>query len=110
LGIVLAVAAREGKRTKRDLKTLFRPVGVLLGVMACCALAAGIVGWLLARNGVIALPGRIADAVPREKHAAYLADLWAHNASYLVGAVGGVVLAAWVWSRRELVEAEQRPS
>src|SRR5262245_58028888 len=30
LGILLAVAAREGKRPKRDVQTLFRPVLILL--------------------------------------------------------------------------------
>ena len=32
--------------------------------------------------------------------AAFLADLWAHSASYLVGFVGGIVLLVRVWRSR----------
>ena len=35
-------------------------------------------------------------ALPR--HARFLADLWAHSASYLVGFVGGIVVIVRVWA------------
>src|SRR5271170_2708400 len=47
LGLPLAVVARAGSRPKRSVGTLIRPVVSLLAVMAICALAAGITGWLL---------------------------------------------------------------
>jgi hypothetical protein len=79
---------------------LIRPIACLLAVMAVCAVIAGVLGWMLARAGAVYLLDPIAQAVPREKHAAYLADLWAHNASYGIGFVGGLVLSAWVWWSR----------
>src|SRR5881392_4146488 len=46
LGVPLAVAARAGSRPKRSLGSLVRPIIGLLAVMACCALIAGVAGWL----------------------------------------------------------------
>jgi hypothetical protein len=92
LGVPLAIAARFGSRPKRSMRSLVRPIASLLGVMAAFALVAGVTGWLLARNGVIFLVKRLAERIPPERHAAFLADGWAHSASYLVGFVGGIVL------------------
>ena len=55
LGVPLAFAARAGNRPKRDVASLLRPVVWLLAGMAACALIAGVVGWVLASNGTIAL-------------------------------------------------------
>lgn len=103
LGIPLAIAARAGKRPPRSARSLVRPVLVLLAIMALTALAAGIAGWLLARNGNVILVGRLAEEIPPGRHARFLADLWAHWASYLVGFFGGLVLVV-------LVRRSRRPS
>jgi hypothetical protein len=95
LGVALALAARAGKRPRRDARSLVCPLAVLLAVMA-----AGAVGGALAERGVVFLVGPLAERVPPERHAAFLADLWAHDASYLLGCVGGVVLAVRVWRLR----------
>jgi hypothetical protein len=100
LGVPLAIAARAGSRPKRTTGSLLKPLACLLGIAALCAIAAGLIGWLLARTGGVYLVGPLADEVPPEKHAAFLADLWAHSASYLVGGVGGVVLMVRVWRSR----------
>ncbi len=100
LGVPLATVARAGSRPKRSAGSLVRPLAWLLAVTAACALAAGVVGWLLARNGAVALVGPVARELPAERHVPFLADLWAHSASYLVGLVGGIVLMARVWRWR----------
>jgi mutator protein MutT len=100
VGLPLAFAARFGSRPKRSATSLLRPVAILLGVMAACAFVAGVLGFVLASSGRIELIGLIAHRVPREKHVWFLADFWAHNASYLSGFVGGVVLALHVWWSR----------
>jgi hypothetical protein len=70
--------------------------------MAMCALLAGIAGWWLARAGAVVLVGPIAHELPADRHVPFLADLWAHSASYLVGLVGGIVVMVQVWrSRRQ---------
>jgi hypothetical protein len=100
LGVPLAVAARAGARSKRSVGSLIRPVAWLLLAMAVSALAAGILGWLLGRSGTVFLIGPIAQALPADRHAVFLADLWAHSASYLIGFVGGIVLIVIVWRSR----------
>lgn len=100
IGIPLAIAARAGNRPKRTAASLVRPIAILLGVMAICALLAGMLGFNLARHGAVFLTEPLASAVPREKHVPFLADLWAHLASYIVGFVGGIVLIVKTWRSR----------
>jgi hypothetical protein len=110
LGVPLAIAARLGSRPKRSVGSLVRPIARLLGVMAACALVAGVTGWLLARNGVISLVPRLADRIPPERHAAFLADGWAHSASYLVGFVGGIVVVILVYRSRSRPVPDAAPA
>ena len=108
LGVPLAMAARLGRRPKRTAASLVRPVAILLFAMACCAVLAGVIGCILARNRVVFLVGPLARAVPAEKQVSFLIDLWAHNASYLAGFVGGIVLAVVTWKSRGTVA--EKPS
>jgi hypothetical protein len=100
LGIPLAIAARAGSRPKREIRSLVRPIGQLLLVMAACALVMGIVGYLSADAGRFRLAGPLARAVPADRHARFVADLFAHNASYAVGFFGGLLVIARVWRSR----------
>jgi hypothetical protein len=75
-------------------------LGLMLAVGAG-ALVAGVLGFALASADRIALAEPLASRVPPERHDAFLADLWAHSASYLLGALGGLSLIVRVaWSRR----------
>ena len=96
----LAVVARAGRRPKRSAGSLVRPVARLMAITGLSALAAGILGWMLARHGEVLLVGDLAQQVPADKHVAFLAELWAHSASYLVGSIGGIVLLVLVWRSR----------
>lgn len=69
----------------------------LLLVMAACTGLAGLTGWLLARAGGVWLLEPLAARVPPALHARFLADLWAHGASYACGLIGGLVLTLRVW-------------
>lgn len=100
LGVPLALAARVGQRPPRSAGSLVRPVLILLGVMAVGAALAGVIGYLLARNGVITLPEPLATRVPQDRHVLFLTDAWAHGASYLFGIVGGIELIERTWRRR----------
>jgi hypothetical protein len=100
LGLLMAIAARAGRRLPRSAKSLVRPILILLLVMTACALIAGIVGYVLAERGSFVLWEPLASQVPSEKHARFLADASAHSASYLVGAVGGIIVTIMIWRSR----------
>jgi hypothetical protein len=100
LGVSLAIVSRAGSRPKLSVRDLCGPVIVLLGMMGAVALAAGIVGYVLAERGAVWLMEPLSSQVPPDKHVAFLADLWAHNASYTTGFVGGIVLCISTWRRR----------
>jgi hypothetical protein len=100
LGLVLAFAARTGKRPKLTAADLRRPILILLAVMAASAVIAGIVGGILAARGSVWLDPSLREVIPPKHQVSFLIDLWAHSASYLVGIAGGVTLAVWTWRTR----------
>lgn len=100
LGAPLAAAARAGQAPKWTATQLVRPTFVLMAAAACLAALAGVAGSIAAAKGWVHLVGPLAERVPPEKHAAFLTDLWIHNASYAAGFFGGMVLIVWVWRRR----------
>lgn len=100
LGVPLAFAARAGSRPKRDVGSLVKPIGVLLAIMAVSAAVLGFLGFLLGNAGAVHLLEPLASRVPRETHSRFLADLWAHSASYFVGFVGGLMVIVEVWRSR----------
>ena len=109
LGVPLAVVARVGSRPKRSVSSLVPPILWLMGVMATCALAAGVIGGLLASSGAVFLVQPMATLVPADRHVPFLICLWAHSASYLVGAVGGAALVVRIWRSRGRAEAARSP-
>lgn len=74
--------------------------------MGIIAAISGVIGYALARNGVVVLLEPLASRVPPEKHVRFVADPWAHSASNLVGFVGGNVLVVLTWKGR----ASHRPT
>ena len=100
LGVSLALTSRMGARPKLIAKSHVRPIVLLLIAMAICAAIAGIIGFNFARTGTVTLIGRLAANVPEEKHVPFIAALWAHTASYLVGLSGGIILCVHAWRRR----------
>jgi hypothetical protein len=100
LGIPLAIAARAGRRPKRSVRSLVRPIATLLLIMAVCALLAGIAGFILGSIEALVLVEPMASRVPHDRHVRFLAAGGAHLASYFVGFVGGIVVIARVWRSR----------
>jgi hypothetical protein len=100
LGVLLAVAARAGSRPKLPVAALLSSIGKLLFLMAGSALLFGLAGYLLAQRGMIAPPDWIASSLTPSTHARFMADWWAHGASYAIGFVGGVVLCVVQYRKR----------
>lgn len=107
LGVPLAIFARAGSPPKLAWQDLVRPVAVLLCCAGVASLVCGIAGFLAARVGRIPLHDFLAG-VPEEKHAAFFADLCAHNAAYAVGFFGGPVVWAWTWARRRALQRARK--
>jgi hypothetical protein len=102
LGVLLAIAALAGRWPILPASQLKHPVGRLLMGMVAVAVVSGLTGYLLTKQGVVGIGGW-ETAIPRSKHNAFAADMWAHSASYLVGFVGGLGLAVrtlWLRWRR----------
>ncbi len=95
LGVLLAIAARLGSRGKLTVSQLAPLVARLLIAMALCASLFGAIGYFWGT-----LPAQVLDYVPQEIRRRFLADLWAHNASYACGFFGGLILCAIVWIKR----------
>jgi hypothetical protein len=109
LGVPLAIACQAGPRPQRTARTLVRPLAILLATTGLCAMIAGLIGWTLAGSGAVFLIGPVAEAVPQERHIPFLTDLWMHSASYLIGAVGGIVLIVQAWRSRRYGLPEGNP-
>ncbi len=101
MGVPLALFARCGSRPKVTARRLLKPVAVLLSCVGLMAFLSGVVGFASASAGWVSLEEPMALRVPPEKHAAFLADAFAHEAAYDAGFGGGVVLWAWTWMRRK---------
>ncbi len=94
IGVPLSIIARVGTAKPLAARDLLRPVGVLMATMATFALVAGLLGYFLSPDGsatVHSFPS-IAREIPPFRLRGFMADYFAHNASYLVGAAGGFVL------------------
>lgn len=112
LGCVLAAAARVGGWPKYETRRLVRPVALVMCFSGLCALLFGTIGYALAAGGYVVLAEPFATNVPAERHVAFLTDLWAHNASYITGFLGGTVVCYLVLrdrARRGLEEKYRRP-
>ncbi len=103
LGIPLAIASALGPGPRRDARSLLRPIASLMAVVYVLAALSGLAGYLLARSGSIRLVEPLASSIDPARHPRFLADLWAHLASYAVGFVGGWIVIVRVYlSRRRL--------
>ncbi len=100
LGVLLAIACRIGSRPKLSAANVFKPIAKLLIVMAGCALLAGLLGFALARRGTVFPPEWVSDNLPPAADARFMADWWAHGASYAVGFFGGIILCILQYRRR----------
>lgn len=92
LGIPLAASCRVGPWPKLEPRTLWKPLLRLAIISFVFATCAGLIGWIAASRGWVFLSGSIADRVPTERHVPFLVNLWAHNASYLAGCLGGIAI------------------
>ena len=99
-GILLAAAARIGRKAKLELTQLRRPIMLLMVLSGCAALLSGITGASLVAMQAMDLPGAWSAVIPSDKWSVFAFALWAHSASYIIGVLGGLFLIATTIKRR----------
>ncbi|WP_084253542.1 hypothetical protein [Sphingomonas pituitosa] len=100
LGILLAIVARAGRAPRLALADLRGAILRLMLVSAIGALLAGGIGAAATALRFVTISEYWARVIPPGKHVAFLADAWAHGASYLIGAIGGLVVIGYAIARR----------
>lgn len=112
LGVLLAIAARVGSRPKLAAADLAKPIVILLLVMAASAIVCGFAGYAMAKQGMIFPPAWVAARLNPSAHARFMADWWAHSASYAVGLIGGLIVCVLQYRKRgdgRLVQSDFKP-
>ncbi len=99
-GFLLAAVSLGGEEPVVAEGTLARRIGILFGVMAASALLSGMVGHLLSRFSLIALPNRLGSVIPFARHDRLFAVWFAHMASYAVGIAGSAWVIFQIWRER----------
>lgn len=97
--VPLILAARAGSHPVLRASELLPFIAMLLAVMAASAVLFGLTGYVLARMGVLATDWLTFTASPATRYR-FMADWWAHTASYGAAFVGGIVLCVVTYRRR----------
>lgn len=108
VGIPLALSARVGPPVRLNARDLVKPIAILLLTMGILALASGIIGYGVGKSGRVHLPGELSERVPANQHAVFIADWFAHLASYAAGGFGGLGLCGWAILHRRRTQARVR--
>ena len=100
LGVIVAMAARRGSRPKLSASQVRPYLVSLMVVVGALALTAGLLAYLLAMRGEIALSKDWSDLLPDGAQIPFLVDVWTHSASYLFGILGGALVAVLIFRKR----------
>lgn len=100
LGLALALLCEAGPLPPHPRPRVARSILRLLAMMAAAALISGLAGYGLSHRGWIKIPEDLAASIPPSEHHRFMAVWFAHGASYLVGAAGGIALCFGVWNAR----------
>jgi hypothetical protein len=95
LGVCVAIACRVGSPPRLAAGDMIAPIAWLLMAMAVCALVSGIIGFFWGP-----VPEDMRGLLAPDLERRFLADWWAHSASYAAGFFGGMVLCAVAVRRR----------
>lgn len=100
VGVPLAVFARAGRYPKLLVGDLVKPTLIVMAVSGLLAITCGCCGYWAATSGTVQLSDPFDELVPQAAHAGFIADFWAHNASYTSGFVGGLLTMSYLWYQR----------
>jgi hypothetical protein len=105
LGIVFAICARAGRRTNLTARDLTPLILRLLAAMALSALASGTLGYFFGpmpahESYLLRLTPAVRAGIPAAMEHRFIADWWAHIASYASGIGGGLICCLLVYRKR----------
>ena len=92
-GTLVAMGARDGPGPRLDWRYFVAPVRWLALVMALSTLLAGLAGYVLTSRGVITVIERYRHLISPDRHARFMADVFGHGATFLVGLLGTLLIA-----------------
>jgi hypothetical protein len=98
-GVLLILAARAGNRLPLRASEVLPSIAWLLAVMAVVAFLSGITGYVLARQGILDTDWLTFTDSPTKRYR-FMADWWAHTASYAAAFVGGIVVCIMTYRKR----------
>ncbi len=101
LGVPLAIVCRMGAKPKLTVRHIARPVFFVLAIVFAASMLFGAVGFFAGQLKWVWLVPPFSDAVTPERHALFLFALWGHGAGYVLGAIGGGMLIAFAWLKRQ---------
>ncbi|MEL6878439.1 MAG: hypothetical protein AAGL68_10130 [Pseudomonadota bacterium] len=111
LGTILALSARFGRTPKLKLGDLKPHIIKLMILSALIAMPAGIMGWALTEAQVPGTIGFWDEVIEPSRQSRFAFAAWAHSASYLVGGIGGIVVALKaIFTRRKMAQAASASS
>lgn len=93
LGVPLALACRLGREPRLGVGWVLPRIGVMLAIVALCSTAAGLYGHSLGADAI----NNFLDAgtvlrIDPSRHAGWVANAFAHSATYTGAGIGGVIL------------------
>lgn len=100
LGILLAVAARFGPMPKLRLGDIRRSVLLLMATSYVIAMVSGVIGYLSITHGGGEPTNGWGCCIDKDLWAAFTFNSYAHMASYVTGAVGGLFVVGYTVARR----------
>ncbi|MGA8622112.1 MAG: hypothetical protein WB660_26775 [Candidatus Sulfotelmatobacter sp.] len=106
LGIALAIAARAGARAKLAARDMLPLIALLLPGMAASAGVFGIAGFLFANKGMVSPPSWVQARLDPSRFPNFMADWWAHSASYGAAFLGGAILCVIAYRERRGAKAQ----
>lgn len=104
--VPMILVSRAGARPTLTASDVLPSILWLLASMAVCATLSGITGYVLAQRGTLDTDWLSFTDSPTMRYR-FMADWWAHTASYAAAFVGGIVLCAITYRKRILLTTGQ---
>lgn len=88
-GFLLASSSQNGRKNPPlPLRRVFQCLGQLVLVVAVCAAASGVIGFVAFKAQLFSLAGTASNTLPTNIHGRFLAVQWSHGGAYAAAVLG----------------------